>query len=224
MRKVLLAVTVLLVACIQAARADVNPNAAPADEYFGPYKQSVLEIRNRLQDYDKQDVHAMLDPSVPTYLDHLQSAIRDWQSKYPRDPWLSSTLAHLIREYWRAGQASSVRGMAALADMRSAYPTPRLPHRPWLSFMAQMTRWGVFPPTARITTSKMGATAIPATARRSHRLFHPMRCATAPRHRWRLRRRRPRWRRHPTKPRLHKRRRRNKRRQRMKLPRKIRSS
>ncbi len=122
MRKVLLAVTVLFVACIQAARADVNPNAAPADEYFGPYKQSVLEIRNRLSDYDQRDVSTMLDPSVPTYLDHLQLAIRDWQSKYPRDPWLASALAHLVREYWRAGQASSMRGMAALADLRSAFP------------------------------------------------------------------------------------------------------
>jgi hypothetical protein len=122
MRKVLLAVTVLLVACIQAARADVNTNAAPADEYFGPTKQSVLEIRNRLDDYDKQDVRAMLDPSVSMYLNHLQLAIRDWQSKYPRDPWLPSILAHLVREYWRAGQSSSEPGTAALADLRSSYP------------------------------------------------------------------------------------------------------
>ncbi len=122
MRKVLLVVTVLLVACIQAARADVNANAAPADEYFGPSQQSVLEIRNRLSDFDQRGERAMLDPSVSASLDHLQLAIRDWQQKYPSDPWLPSALAHLVREYWRAGQASSQPGMAALADLRTAYP------------------------------------------------------------------------------------------------------
>jgi hypothetical protein len=122
MRKVLITLTILLVACLQVARADVNPNAAPADEYFGPYKQSILEICNRLNDYDIRDDGAMLDPSVPSYLDHLQLAILDWRSKYPRDPWLPKVFAHLIREYWRAGQASSDHGMAALATMRSTYP------------------------------------------------------------------------------------------------------
>lgn len=34
----------------------------------------------------------------------------------------TSTLAHLVREYWRAGQASSERGSWALADLRSSFP------------------------------------------------------------------------------------------------------
>jgi hypothetical protein len=123
MRKALLAVTIALVICLQLARADAGPSAAaPADEYFGPYQQSVLEIRNRLNDYDRLDPRGMLDPSVAGYLDHLQLAIRDWQHKYPRDPWLPGTFAHLIREYWRAGQVSSETGAAAVAFMRAAYP------------------------------------------------------------------------------------------------------
>ena len=84
MRKVLLAVAVLLVACMQVARADAGRNAAPADEYFGPYQQSVLEIRNRLNDFDQRDTGAMLDPSVPGELNHLQLAIRDWQQNLDR--------------------------------------------------------------------------------------------------------------------------------------------
>ncbi len=122
MRKVLIAFAVLLVVGVQAARADVTPNAAPADEYFGPYRQSVLEIRNRLNDYDRLDPNTMLDPSVGGYLDHLQLAIRDWQHKYPGDPWLPRMLGHLMREYWRAGEASSPTGLAALAFMRAVYP------------------------------------------------------------------------------------------------------
>lgn len=122
MRKALTTLAILLVACLQVARADVKPSAAPADEYFGPYSQSVLEIRNRLDDYDKLDNRAMLEPSVGGYLDHLQLAIRDWQHKYPSDPWLPRILGHLLREYWRAGQISSEHGTAALAFMRAAYP------------------------------------------------------------------------------------------------------
>jgi len=131
MRIVLSTLTILFVACLHVARADVttaappayvNTEAAPADEYFGPYRQSVLEIRNRLNDYDMRDDSAMLDPSVPQYLDHLSVAILDWQRKYPRDPWLPRTFGHLLREYWRAGQVSSPGGLAALAAMRASYP------------------------------------------------------------------------------------------------------
>jgi hypothetical protein len=122
MRKVLLTLAILLMVSSQVARADVSSSPAPADEYFGPYKQSVIEIRNRLSDYDALDPRAMLDPSVGGYLDHLQVAVRDWQQKYPRDPWLPRIWAHLIREYWRAGQSSSRPGMAALSTMRTTFP------------------------------------------------------------------------------------------------------
>jgi len=131
MRIVLSMLTILFVACLHVARADVTPAsapayvnvaAAPADEYFGPYHQSILEIRNRLNDYDLRDDSAMLDPTVTQYLDQLSSAIRDWQHKYPTDPWLPRTFAHLLREYWRAGQVSSPGGLAALAAMRASYP------------------------------------------------------------------------------------------------------
>jgi hypothetical protein len=122
MRKVLLTLAILLLVTSQVARADVSSGPAPADEYFGPYKQSVIEIRNRLNDYDALDPRAMLDPSVGGYLDHVQVAVRDWQQKYPRDPWLPRIWAHLIREYWRAGQCSSRPGMAALSMMRTTFP------------------------------------------------------------------------------------------------------
>ncbi|MGC1381343.1 MAG: hypothetical protein WA814_10030 [Candidatus Baltobacteraceae bacterium] len=75
-----------------------------------------------MNDYDKRGTRNMLDPDTTTSLDHLERAIVDWQHKYPRDPWLPRTLAHLMREYWRAGQSSSSTGMAALAVMRTAYP------------------------------------------------------------------------------------------------------
>jgi hypothetical protein len=121
MRIALVTLGILFVACFQVARADVSINAAPADEYFGPAQQSILEIRNRLNDYDKRDIREMLDPGVQTSLNHLELAILDWQHKYPRDPWMPRILSHLMREYWRAGAASSEPGIAALGLMRTAY-------------------------------------------------------------------------------------------------------
>jgi hypothetical protein len=121
MRKAALTLSLLFVASITVARADIS-NSAPADEYFGPSQQSVLEIRNRLNDYDQRDPGAMLDPEVTSSLDHLEGAILDWQHKYPGDPWLPEAMSHLMREYWRAGQASGDHGMAALGVMRTAYP------------------------------------------------------------------------------------------------------
>lgn len=122
MRKALVTLSILLAASLQIARADSPISAAPADEYFGPSSQSVLEIRNRLDDYDKHDVREMLDPSTSASLNHLELAILDWQHRYPGDPWLPRIMSHLMREYWRCGEASSAGGVATLSLLRHAYP------------------------------------------------------------------------------------------------------
>jgi hypothetical protein len=121
MRTALATLCILFVTCAQVVRADTISDAAPADEYFGPTQQSVLEIRNRLDDYDSRDNGAMLDPKTTSSLNHLELAIFDWQHKYPRDPWLPRMLSHLVREYWRAGETSSDGGSVALALMRTTY-------------------------------------------------------------------------------------------------------
>jgi hypothetical protein len=121
MRTALATLCILFVTCAQVVRADTLSDAAPADEYFGPAQQSVLEIQNRLADYDKRDNRAMLDSETSSSLNHLELAIFDWQHKYPRDPWLPRMLSHLVREYWRAGQSTSDGGSVALALMRESY-------------------------------------------------------------------------------------------------------
>jgi hypothetical protein len=122
MPKALAFLAILLLACALGARADTLWSSAPADEYFGPHGESVLEIRNRLTAIDSRDPRAMYDPGVASTLDELQRAILDWQHRYPRDSWLPKTLAHLVYEYRRAGLASSDRAQTTLALMRSAYP------------------------------------------------------------------------------------------------------
>lgn len=95
---------------------------APADEYFGRLKESVIEIRNRLDELDRRSDSDMLDPDTIHYLDDLQDAIRDWQHKYPRDPWLPGFLHRLVRDYERAGAASSPQGLETLALLETNYP------------------------------------------------------------------------------------------------------
>ncbi len=95
---------------------------APADEYFGRYKESILEIRNRLDRFDLRSDDDMLQRGTTHALDDLQNAIRDWQHKYPRDPWVPASLRRLLRDYQRAGAASSAASLEIIAFLRSAYP------------------------------------------------------------------------------------------------------
>src|SRR5579862_4195122 len=118
MRKTLSIASILLVACILSPRASAAGWEAPADEYFGPLKQSILEIRNRLDRYDAYGDRAPLGQEVIGALDGLERSIADWQHKYPRDPWLPRSLAHLMHEYWRAGAAYSPGARECLAMIR----------------------------------------------------------------------------------------------------------
>ena len=67
-----------------------NLENAPADEYFGPSKMSVLGIRNTINDISLQAAganeetgHNLLHKLLLTEI-----AYHDWQNKYPNDSWL----------------------------------------------------------------------------------------------------------------------------------------
>ncbi|HEV3154209.1 MAG TPA: hypothetical protein VGZ02_10430 [Candidatus Baltobacteraceae bacterium] len=72
---------------------------APADEYFGRQKMSILEIGNRLRDLNIRCAYH--DRNVPDMLHSAsmaEDAMRDWHAKYPADPWLRKdrlALAHI---------------------------------------------------------------------------------------------------------------------------------
>lgn len=73
---------------------------APADEYFGRYNLSVLGIANTIRDADTRlnsggDPHAML--SGP--LSFVTDAMKDWEQKYPTDPWIAKDLLALEGVY-----------------------------------------------------------------------------------------------------------------------------
>ena len=73
---------------------------APADEYFGRQKMSILEVGNRLRDMSR----CLRSPS-PNTRDILhtaqmtEDAMRDWARKYPSDPWLRKDRTALLGIY-----------------------------------------------------------------------------------------------------------------------------
>ena len=73
---------------------------APADEYFGRQKMSILEIGNRLRDlaarvrYTDSDTSDLMNTAAMT-----EDAMRDWQRKYPGDPWLKRDRSQLALVY-----------------------------------------------------------------------------------------------------------------------------
>jgi hypothetical protein len=95
---------------------------APADEYFGPHHQSILEIRNRLDRMDAKSDRELVDSNAVVELDDVAASISDWRAQYPQDPWLPRTYARLLRTYHRAGASSSDRAVAMLNEMKGAYP------------------------------------------------------------------------------------------------------
>jgi hypothetical protein len=85
-------------AVAQAKAAPVR--VAPADEYFGKLKMSVLGIRNTIK-----DVGLNLDIDQKRWVEQAskaafaEDAVRDWEKKYPQDTWLAKTVFALERMY-----------------------------------------------------------------------------------------------------------------------------
>ncbi|HEY9180755.1 MAG TPA: hypothetical protein VIO32_08535, partial [Candidatus Baltobacteraceae bacterium] len=73
---------------------------APADEYFGRLKMSILGIGNQLRDlalrlqYTPDKSEAILGSAAM-----VEDAMRDWEHKYPGDPWLAKDVYQLTSLY-----------------------------------------------------------------------------------------------------------------------------
>lgn len=90
----------LALACSSATVPAFASGPAPADEYFGPYKESVLEIRNRLMAFER-DASWHLRREIRG-IDNLEVTMEDWYRKYPRDPWIPGFAKRLTHVYARA--------------------------------------------------------------------------------------------------------------------------
>lgn len=72
---------------------------APADEYFGRLKLSILGIRNTIRDMgykvDANPEHKMALNAVAL----TEDAMHDWEAKYPKDSWIPPAILSLERLY-----------------------------------------------------------------------------------------------------------------------------
>jgi hypothetical protein len=73
---------------------------APADEYFGPLKESIIGIRNSIHDLGaRYDFNHDIPVQTLSSAQLQERSIRDWEHKYPRDPQLPRALFLLQRLY-----------------------------------------------------------------------------------------------------------------------------
>jgi hypothetical protein len=73
---------------------------APADEYFGPLKESIMGIRNTIRDLGlRYDFNHDIPVQTLASAQLQERAIRDWERKYPRDPQVPRAVFALQRLY-----------------------------------------------------------------------------------------------------------------------------
>ena len=90
------------VARTHVAYAKLVSRVAPADEYFGRLKMSILGIRNQLRDLDQRLSYTPdAGAAVLGTAAFVEDAIRDWEAKYPSDPWLPRSVYQLTHLYAR---------------------------------------------------------------------------------------------------------------------------
>ncbi|MGH7727419.1 MAG: hypothetical protein ACREM2_01330 [Vulcanimicrobiaceae bacterium] len=116
-----LAGAALAIACALSGSASARSRLAPADEYFGPYHESPLEITNRVHD---NELHgARLGD-----LEYAQAGLVDWSRKYPRDPWVSDRERRLEKQFLRIrthrAYADAHRCHLILVGLEGGRPAP----------------------------------------------------------------------------------------------------
>jgi hypothetical protein len=121
-KRFLLVVSLIVAAFVYSERsvavADTT-KIAPADEYFGRLKMSILGIANTIKDqsvmFDRRPEEMESEMSKVGF---AVDAIHDWEHKYPRDPWIAKSLFYLERFYNRiptdAGRAQAKATMSWL--------------------------------------------------------------------------------------------------------------
>lgn len=120
MRLLLFSITIALLAQT-VARAGIH-DVAPADEYFGPFKESILGIRNHLVDLERKGDAELVMGHARTGIDNIEVAVEDWQRHYPRDTWLPGFFDRIVHVYARAHALQSARARRAVAILERAYP------------------------------------------------------------------------------------------------------
>lgn len=111
----------VMLACSSLAFADIH-DSAPADEYFGQFKESILEIRNRLGAFEHQADSELLAAGRIRDIDNVENAIEDWNRHYPRDPWLAGFIDRMLHVYGRAHALGTLGANHCLGMLEVGFP------------------------------------------------------------------------------------------------------
>ena len=151
---------ILVAAFAQAASA--KPAVAPADEYFGRQKLSILGINNIMHDTKLRESY---DPAHAadnyTKLSSAEDALEDWAAKYPEDTWLPGKAYYMSHEFWAMNTTDGDRAAERCrALLLSGFANSKY------SSKAHGEIASMFQPkvTTTVATSPATAGAAPATA------------------------------------------------------------
>jgi len=96
---------------------------APADEYFGPLKMSILGITNAMNNVKLRQTGAEMTEDTQNSLNQVANSIRDWEKHYPRDPWIGRALLALHKTYASfPDNKASARAKETAAWLTAKYP------------------------------------------------------------------------------------------------------
>ena len=106
------------------AKAAPKCKVAPADEYFGKLKMSILGIRNTIKDKGLLvDVDSTKAESTYGAIALTEDAMHDWEHKYPCDSWIPGTIYALEHFYGKIHTEDGVKHVhAVFAWLRHDYP------------------------------------------------------------------------------------------------------
>src|SRR5581483_12330521 len=142
------------------ARA-VKCKVAPADEYFGKLKMSILGIRNTIKDQGLK-VDVAPDKASPAMgaMVLTEDAMHDWQRKYPCDSWIPGTIYALEVFYAKVHTPDGVKKVhATYAWLRHDFPHNRLVA---LALNQDRTASAIWPAAAVANETRESLPAVPA--------------------------------------------------------------
>lgn len=75
--------------------APLSQLEGPADQYFGRFKFSNLEVRNTVKDLRIEGVSPLALNTQLFHIEEAREALVGWMEQYPLDPWLPGTMLGL---------------------------------------------------------------------------------------------------------------------------------
>jgi hypothetical protein len=103
---------------------------APADEYFGPFKYSAISTRTKINALGRS-FHERWTDDASIVHDALlvESSLRAWAQKYPKDRWLAPTAYHLAQLYQDVQTQDARNHARAMYEfVAKNYPTSKEAH------------------------------------------------------------------------------------------------